>query len=234
MKEEHSNLGAAHERRLEYGVRSDKTWGPKWSDKINVQGKSKESVASSRRRRRYLGDEYGDVLVAFLNEMALGRRNRSIYERMCRLLNMCQSSSVPVDQARQQKIATSIEKQLRRYTARPQRFVMKTKDVGPRGEVLDRVRFSPQMVPSGGQTFREQTAVNAILELSPRDLLSNVRRCDNKKCRRWLYARFPHQRFCSERCKNEYCASKAFKVEHAARQKEIDELHRSGKVKMRF
>src|ERR1019366_6013372 len=224
-----------HERRLEYGVRNDATWGPKWIDEIKVRGTSPESIANSKQRRRYRGDEYGDVLVAWLNEMAPGRRNRSAYQRMCRLLKtVLQLADVHGDQTRLQKIATSIEKQLPRYPVRPQYFLMTTQEVGPRGEALDRVRPFFQVVPSGGQTSREQAAVSAILELSQGGLLSNVRRCDVKKCRRWLYARFPHQRFCSEQCKNEYCASKAFRVEHAAKQKKIDELHRSGKVKMKF
>lgn len=218
-----------HERRLEYGVRDDATWGPKWTDEIKVRGASPESAVNLKRRRRYRGDEHGDVLVAWLNEMVHGRRNRSAYQRICRLLkNVLQLAEVPGDQTRRQEIATSIEKQLHGYSERPQHFVMKTREVGPQGEALDRVRPFFQAVPSGGQTSREQAAVIAILELSQRGLLSNVRRCDWKKCRRWLYPRFPHQRFCREQCKNEYCASKAFKVEHAAKQKKIDELRRSG------
>ncbi len=233
MKKAHSNPGAKHEPGLEYGVRDDTTWGPKWIDEINVQGTSQECIASSKQRRQYRGDEYGDVLVAWLNEMASSPRNRSVYQRMRRLLKkVFQLANVPDDQTRLQKIATSIEKQL--PSTSPQYFVMRTQEVGPQREALDRIRFFPQVVPSGGQTFREQAAVNAILELSLRDLLSNVRSCDGKKCRRWLYARFPHHRFCSEQCKNQYYASKAFKAEHAAKQKQIDELHRSGKVKTKF
>lgn len=180
-----------------------------------------------QRQRQYRGDEYGGLLVAWLNEMRHGRRNQSAYRRMVRLFRtVLQLADVPVDQTRLKKSATSIEKQLRHYSVCQHYFVMKTKEVGPQGEALDRARPFFQEGPSGGQTAREQAAFSAILELSQRGLLSNIRRCDWKKCRRWLYARFTHHRFCSEQCKDKYCDSKEFKLKHAAKQKTIDKFHR--------
>jgi len=219
------------ERTLVYGVRSDATWGPVWTDGVEQLGTSPEPSANLRQRRQYRGDEYGDVLVAWLNEMAHSRHNRSAYQRMSRLLKtVLQSSDVSDDPAKLKKVAMSIEEQLRRYSVRPKYFAVKTREVNPQGEAPDRARPFFQVVPSGGQSFREQAAVSAILELAQSGLLSNVRRCDWRKCRGWLYARYPHHRFCSEQCKNGYYSTKAFKVEHAAKQKKIDDLRRSGKV----
>lgn len=221
-----------HVRRLEYGVRDDAIWGPKWIDEIEVEDTSPLSIANSK-RRRYLGDEYGDLVVAWFNEMASAQRNRVAYERMCRLFRtLLKLPHVLGDKKKLQKVVRSIDKQLQHYSQRPQYFAMKTHDVGFQAAAPVRVQPFFNVVPSAGN-FRELSTVSAILELAQRGLLHRVRRCDWGRCRRWLYARFPHQRFCDEQCKNEYCASKGFKTEHAAKQREIDGLHRSGKVKMK-
>lgn len=213
-------------------LHDDATWSTKLIEKMSVQRTSAEPIANlNQRRRRYRGDEYGSLLAAWLNEMTHGRRNQCAYRRANRLLKtVLQLTDVPGDQTRLQKIATSIEKQLRPYSSRPHCFMMRTQEAGSQGETLERIRPFFQAVPSGGQTTREHAAVDAILELSQRALLSDIRRCDSRKCRRWLYARFAHQHFCSERCKNEYCDSKEFKLKHAAKQKITDELKRSGKA----
>jgi hypothetical protein len=243
------NPAPKHVRRLQYGVRDDATWGAKWVDEIEVEDTSPESIANSK-HRRYLGDEYGDLVVAWFNEMASTRRNRIAYQRVCRLFRaLLKVPDILGDQEVLQKIATSrpgkikqeikgklnqlkdIGKQLQHYSQHPQYFVMKTHDVGFHAEASTHVQPVFNLVPSEGRNFREQSTVSAILELAQMGLLHKVRRCDWVICRRWFYARFPHQRFCKEQCKNAYCNSKGFKAEHAAKQREIDELHRSGKVK---
>ena len=51
------NPAPDHVRRLEYGVRDDAIWGPKWADEIEVEDTSPESIANLK-RRRYIGDRH--------------------------------------------------------------------------------------------------------------------------------------------------------------------------------
>ena len=53
-----------------------------------------------------------------------------------------------------------------------------------------------------GQPDLELTAVLHAVELARGNELSSLRKCPN--CQKWLFARFSHQRFCSENCKNEF------------------------------
>lgn len=47
----------------------------------------------------------------------------------------------------------------------------------------------------------EPAAIETIVELSQRRLLPRVQKC-RAGCGAWFYARFPHQRFCSQACKD--------------------------------
>jgi hypothetical protein len=225
------NPATDHSQQLEYGVNDDAVWGPRWVDAIVVEDTSTESVGNVK-RRRYIGDEFGDLVVAWFNEMASTRCNRVAYQRVCRLFRtLLKLLDVGGDQEALQKIVTSIDKQLQYYSQRPRYFAMKTHDVGFHNAASPRVQSFFDVLPSA-TNVRELSTVSSILELANRGLLHKVRRCGWGRCRRWLYARFPHQRFCDEQCKNKYCASKRFKAEHSAKQRVTDELHRSGKVKI--
>jgi hypothetical protein len=52
-----------------------------------------------------------------------------------------------------------------------------------------------------GWPMREPVAIEAIVELSQERLLPKVKKC-SAGCGKWLYARFPHQQFCSQACKD--------------------------------
>jgi hypothetical protein len=58
-----------------------------------------------------------------------------------------------------------------------------------------------QVVLRNGKRIRNRDArhVMGVLDLAMRGLLHRLRHCDN--CRRWFYARFEKQRFCSDACR---------------------------------
>jgi hypothetical protein len=52
-----------------------------------------------------------------------------------------------------------------------------------------------------GWPLGEPAAIETIIELARNRLLPRVQKC-GAGCGRWFYARFPHQRFCSQPCKD--------------------------------
>jgi hypothetical protein len=49
------------------------------------------------------------------------------------------------------------------------------------------------------QPFQEYLLVQTIENFAENGLLDSLKRCP--QCQRWLFARFSHQRFCTEECK---------------------------------
>jgi hypothetical protein len=60
--------------------------------------------------------------------------------------------------------------------------------------------------------FTEQDAVRGIVELYAQNYLGRVRPCDS--CRKWFFARFGHQLFCSTKCQQQSYRSKPAWKEH--------------------
>jgi hypothetical protein len=52
------------------------------------------------------------------------------------------------------------------------------------------------------QPFFELNLVLKILKIASAGRISSLKQCEN--CRKWLYARFPHQRFCLGDCKDRF------------------------------
>jgi hypothetical protein len=52
--------------------------------------------------------------------------------------------------------------------------------------------------------YSERTFALQILDIADRGRISYLKQCANTKCRKWLVARFSHQRFCGDSCKEEY------------------------------
>jgi hypothetical protein len=79
--------------------------------------------------------------------------------------------------------------------------------------------------------IEEGQALGAIFSLGREGLLGNLRRCD--ECRRWIFARFSHQRFCpGGRCRERYFkSSEKWKAHRRAYSKKLYRLHKSGKVR---
>lgn len=60
-------------------------------------------------------------------------------------------------------------------------------------------------IPTTGkreQHFDQLFLVLTIVEIARAGRIVSLKQCEN--CHKWLFARFPHQRFCSETCKDHY------------------------------
>jgi hypothetical protein len=57
----------------------------------------------------------------------------------------------------------------------------------------------------GSQPFMEVGIALTMIELASEGRIRSLKQCED--CRRWLYAKFPHQRFCSEACKESFHSS---------------------------
>jgi hypothetical protein len=88
---------------------------------------------------------------------------------------------------------------LRRYTATPVILPDYMGDVNPlsRGWKHEWIRTGKREQP-----FIELGFVLDIVRIASAGRISSLRQCES--CRRWLFARFPHQRFCSVSCKEHF------------------------------
>jgi hypothetical protein len=78
--------------------------------------------------------------------------------------------------------------------------------------------------------FRKAQALNCLIYLAEHGRLERLREC--QRCRRWLYARFSHQRFCSTKCQQAYYwASPEWKAHRKQWMRDYRSLKASGKVK---
>ena len=54
-----------------------------------------------------------------------------------------------------------------------------------------------------GSDLELMAALRAV-ELTQEGQIASLKECANPDCKRWLFARFKHQRFCSESCKEDF------------------------------
>ena len=90
----------------------------------------------------------------------------------------------------------AVNRFLRRYTAKPVILPEYMSDLNPnsRGWLFEWSRAGAHEQP-----FAELGMVLQIKDLAEEGRISSIKQCAH--CRRWLFARFPHQRFCQESCK---------------------------------
>jgi hypothetical protein len=75
----------------------------------------------------------------------------------------------------------------------------------------------------------ETGALNGLFSLADQGLLDRVRQC--QKCNRWFFARFDHQRSCSEKCRIKYFrSSEKWKEHRRKKMKEYYRLHKDTNV----
>ena len=93
----------------------------------------------------------------------------------------------------------AINRFLRRYEAYPRIIPEFYTDANPlsRGLLFHWGRVGPHQQP-----FFEVGLVQDIVKLYQAGRISSLKQCD--QCRRWLFARFPHQRFCGAVCKEAF------------------------------
>jgi hypothetical protein len=80
-----------------------------------------------------------------------------------------------------------------------------------------------------GSEMTEIGAIRYTLELLESGYISNLRQC---RCGKYIFQRFSHQRFCSQKCRiADYRSSEEFRVARNARQRELYRLHKKHNVK---
>jgi len=156
---------------------------------------------ASKPERTYHGEAEAQFLVGQLNQGGMIERD-SLREiiRPLQELGECQSkspsrirSSDPGHRERLLKAETAnkaVNKILRQYEARPHLRLL-----APLGE-----EFRLEWQRAEGADLELQAVLSAV-KLAQEGRISSLKECANPNCRLWLFARFNHQRFCSETCK---------------------------------
>jgi hypothetical protein len=152
--------------------------------------------------RHYEGEQYGLRLVQWLNTALNQRQNgvQLLFESVLALNQTLAQGSGAWHGRQARELQASINEQMSRCIDHYECFLSHA------GSTFVRT-------PTGKQSYSEHLAVAAIVELSNRQLLDRVRLCDNCQ-KKWLFARFSTQRFCSERCRmKEFSSRESFKAE---------------------
>ena len=88
-------------------------------------------------------------------------------------------------------------------------------------------KSDPARMP--GSQMPETGAIRHTLALIESGHIFNLRQC---RCGKFIFQRFSHQRFCSQKCRlAEYRSSEEFRVSRNARQRELYQLHKKSNVK---
>jgi hypothetical protein len=108
----------------------------------------------------------------------------------------------------------TLNKTLRRYTATPMLIPLKSE---PRGWDVVACRFEHLSVA-------EFAAVHDLVRLAKQNRFRQLKLCD---CGKWYFARFSHQRFCSEKCRIQFWEnSEDRKSQKRAKAREYYEFHK--------
>ena len=141
--------------------------------------------------RTYRGEAEALFLVNELNKRHMAPR-----DTLCGIIQALQELTEyqPTNQQRPLAEQTlrirAINKILRQYQARPLLRLL-----SPR---RDSFRIEWQRTD---EDDLELLAVLRAIELAQERRIASLKECSNPNCKRWLFARFAHQRFCSEACK---------------------------------
>jgi len=158
--------------------------------------------------KRFAGQQEGTDLVQWLNEQVprrLGldrnevreelRREARTRRRIAQLIrDLNASAEIFVRTGKPDTVLVHrIDRELARYS-------LKVKQVHVQDEDKYKTFAEPRWIfgwySSAGE--RAVQMIFGIVRLGERGLLGRVRTC--KRCARWLYAKFNHQRFCGKRC----------------------------------
>ncbi len=164
-------------------------------------------VRQTRTQRTYPGEAEARFLLSQLNDgLTIDRGSlRQIILALQELAD-CQPitrqrvlSGDPVQVEEMRKIET-VNKFLRQYEARP-RLSLPSPRGGP---IRLEWRSTPKRMTGATRMRRdanlELKAVLIAVELAQQGRIASLKECANPNCKRWLYARFKHQKFCTEAC----------------------------------
>lgn len=93
----------------------------------------------------------------------------------------------------------AVNRFLRRFTATPSILPEYMGDLNPASRGWG---FSWGRTGKREQPFIEVGLALGIVDIAGAGRISSLKQCED--CRKWLFARFPHQRFCSDTCKEHF------------------------------
>jgi hypothetical protein len=169
--------------------------------------------------RSYPGQTEGDCVTKYLNDVARIRADQHLFlESMAVLWKLSQATKdgdVPaIDRLRTQRRGVSFAHNYFASLAIPTRL----RDL--------RVRFHKEGLLLQPTTPKGQAAV-AVLVLDQASRVDRIRRCLH--CRFWFYARFEHQRFCSDgekQCQWKHYHSAEWRKKHRERNRKHQAAYR--------
>ena len=183
----------------------------------------------SESSRKFQCEDAGEYLASFFNadvgelpavRSKRGRQGRKRAIQLVRVLQLLSDKTKePMGDTR---FLAPADRLLARYVVRP---VLCFIDPGGKFDFgfdqHSRARFNP---------IEEWQAIQAIMELGEHGLLGNLKEC--AQCHRWMFARFSHQRFCSEGCRQaHFRSSEEFKAGRRAYMRRLYHLKKKGFVK---
>lgn len=182
-----------------------------------------------RKTRQFAGEEASQPLIKLLNAggqaAASRRRMEKLLETVSAMLSLTKETpshllSAHADR-KYESLIRSLNRQLRRYReTRLPLFVLSDHQ----NWCFDYVIRIP------GVPVEEQRAVSAFIQSGESGLLERVRRCNH--CKKWIFARFPHQVCCSAYCRERlFRSSEHWKAKRRKKAKEYYWLHRNKNVK---
>lgn len=162
--------------------------------------------------RHYRGEEAATAVLRWLNQdheqeyvgneylgRYLGKNTRASRERVIWLIETARAVRVAVREAPQRDLLAFPTRKLAKLDNQLNKFLLQYPTVPSFYLTCGReCMFDDNTIVGGRRPVGEALAVFRILELSNMGLLDRLHKCD---CGRWLFSRFKHQRFCSDRCR---------------------------------
>lgn len=165
--------------------------------------------------RQFLGDEASAQLVAWLNSPEQTRAHTRILRIMTLLTEEGGTHEELAKALHQYHYYPAIYPNLRKVVWWPADHV-------PGPDLFRKLLFGE--IPYG-----EERAVLDLVSLIQIGALRGVRQC--RHCKKWLFARFCHQQYCSQRCRERHFQSSAeWKARRNSRQREYYRLHKTTNV----
>jgi len=161
--------------------------------------------------RTFRGEGYGARVAEYLNHGSEGGRQR-IISLLLQLLELAQHGRTipaPLESAGKElaaylQRAAVINRQLARYKTSPMLWARKDRSLPIPFLKLEHMPSSKRKAD-----FLECLAACDLIQLAGMNLLRSLTQCEGKHSdhRTWFFARFAHQRFCSDACRIRYNAS---------------------------
>lgn len=162
----------------------------------------------TKRKHKFVGEDEAEPLVSWLNSGQSDGRKRvtEIVELYGKL-----GISVPPPTAKKTgpgAISLRLWELLDRYTFK-----------------LDNRGSRTGLIPAPTSPPDESQQVLRVQSLRQMDLLARVRRCDS--CTKWMFARLPGQRFCSESCRiKDYQSDPKWRKRNNEKRRKLYDLHK--------